>query len=436
MNAAFIVAEYNPFHNGHAYHIAKTRDMLRPDALVCIISGHFTQRGSASISDKWSRTRMALHAGADLVLELHPVYACSSAETFARGALLTASLTGVDGWLSFGAECTDLRLLSELAHILNAEPEPYKLLLYASLDGGKSYAAARQSALIGYCFGKNAGPAPGVTRKQFTDILNAPNNILAIEYLRAIDALHLQYAPYAVPIAATTAEPGNAQGQAGEPTLRYCSASAIRDIIRTRQADAEDAARFDTIDALKTTMPDYSRALLAAEFSMGRGPVLDEMFFPLITAIIKRGGAASLRRYRDVGEGLENRLYRAALKAGAYSELIAASATKRYPMSRIRRIFTRILLGHDEETLGAIDADSGPPYIRVLGFNSIGRGLLARVGQKAPFITNFKKLARSDPRSRAFMDLESGATDLYVTAFQNPGFHAPGQDFIRRPVRF
>lgn len=420
MNAAFIVAEYNPLHNGHAYHIAKTKSVLRPDALVCVMSGDFTQRGSAAVADKFARTRMALHAGVDLVLELHPVYACSSAEGFARGALLTAASLGAGGWLSFGAECADLDVLTDISQILIEEPVQFKDRLHASLGSGKPFAAARQDALA-ECY------------RQLPDIasiLKAPNNILAIEYIKAIKSLRLPFAPIAIP---RSEESG------------YLSASDIRAAIREMCRDlphpGQAPATCETAYKMQLSflpLPESTAALLASEFAIGRGPVFDESFFTRLVFIIQREGAESLRGYRDVGEGLENRIYAAAYAARSYDELINMCASKRYPKSRIRRILTNVLLGYGAKApagCAGVNPDAaGPPYLRVLGFTQTGRSLLAKSEPKVPIITNYKKLTQAGIRARTFMKFESTATDIYAAAFQNPAFHGAGQDFIRGPA--
>jgi len=428
MTAAFIIAEYNPFHNGHAYHIEQTVCDLQPDAIVCIMSGHFTQRGSASVSDKWSRARMALRAGADLVVELHPAYACSSAEFFARGALQTASGFNTGGWLSFGAGCADLGLLSDIADILNDESVYFKAILAESLKKGLSFAASRERALTECYMDQYAAASGGkIGRRGLGTVLKAPNNILAIEYIRAIKSLGLPFTPYAVPRAVTPPcdEPGEAEHDAftARSDIYYLSATDIRALLRNAAPGGIRA------------LPDYAHALLESEFTLGRGPVFDEIFYPLIDTIVKRGGAGMLRGYADVGEGLENRIYNAVIKARDYDELIAGAATRRYPVSRVRRILTRVLLGYSPAELDAANPEQGPPYLRVLGFSDSGRRLLAGIKTALPVITNYKQLARAGKRAEIFMALEARATDIYASAFQNPEFRTAGQDFIRGPAR-
>ena len=445
MTAAFIIAEYNPFHNGHEYHIKQTICALKPDAVVVVMSGAFTQRGSAAIADKWSRARSALQAGADLILELHPVYACSSAEYFARGALSTAASLNVDGWLSFGAECADPDVLRALGKILVTEDERYKRTLNAMLDKGVSFAAARCEALIERCLDKSAGLSAvyGFSRNDLYDIIKSPNNILAIEYIKAIDAAGISLKPFAVRRAACddgdlgfASASAVRQAACADSRHIFVSASEIRnEIAGFVQKNIYDLlVMFDESTVISDSMPYYSKFMLNNEFGLGRGPVLDEMFYRQICAVVRRGDAKTLLSYPDVGEGLENRLYRASLDSGSYTELLEGASAKRYPKSRIRRIFTRILLEYTTDSIDRLNAGDGPPYLRVLGFTENGRRLLAHASPKVPVIANFKRLNRADARSKAFMELESRATDVYVTAYQNPAFRAGGQDYIRGPA--
>ena len=424
-NAAFIVAEYNPLHGGHVHHIARTRDELRPDAIVCVMSGHFTQRGSAAIVDKWSRARMALHAGVDLVIGLHPVYSLSSAEGFANGAALTAALLGVGGWLSFGAECPDVTLLLALGRILADEPAQYKSALKASLGGGKSFAEARQKALAEYYC---ASAGRGSERGEIEAIIRTPNNILALEYIKSLRKCGAPLAPHAVPRSPEYPDAASVRRAilGGGSGLEIQYGGDGRAIISGR----DECARGPHIPAL----PDFTNALLAAEFGLGRGPVPEGAFFYEIIAALRRGGARALLGCRDVGEGLENRIMKSADRAADYDDLIDGAASKRCPKSRIRRILTNLLLGYESDTLEALEINAGPPYLRVLGFNDTGRRLLSGANAGVPAVANFKRAYGAGPRARGFMRLEAAATDIYVTAFRNPAFRAAGQEFIRGPA--
>ena len=443
MKAAFIAAEYNPLHFGHVYHISKTRSDLSPDAVVCIMSGHFTQRGSAAIADKWSRARMALHAGADLVLELHPVYALSSAEGFARGAVATASQLGAGGWLSFGAECPDMVLLQQLSAILAEEPALFKESLRIALDKGESFAAARQKALADCYTAARSGSARGAANADMTrgavyadmtrgaacgaadrsvinSIIRAPNNILALEYIKAITTLGADLIPHAV------------QRNRGCP-----SAAQIRTALYESGAVYEDLLNPGTAAKLPSPLsflPDYTRALLISEFSAGRGPVFDGAFYPQIQSVIRGRDADVLLAFGDAGEGLHNRIFRSAAISSCYDEFIENAASRRFPKSRVRRAAARALLGFNTDCLNSPLTEGGPPYLRVLGFTNAGRRLLAESPPRVPAVSNFKQIYKIGERAREFMRLEARATDIYAAAFQNPAFRVSGQDYLRGPA--
>ena len=173
-----IIAEYNPFHNGHYYHMQQARKMANADFCVAIISGNFTQRGDTSIVDKWAKAYMAICGGADLVLELPTIYSISSAENFASGAIKVLNSLKIVDSIAFGAETNDLGALNNIANVLYDEPKRYINLLNHELKSGISYPSARQNAVLMYLN----------DIKRYANILNSPNNILAIEYLKALKA--------------------------------------------------------------------------------------------------------------------------------------------------------------------------------------------------------------------------------------------------------
>ena len=201
MNVAFIICEYNPFHNGHLYHINETRRGLSPDAVVCVMSGNYTQRGSPAIVDKWARAKMALLCGADLVVELHTVHACSSAEYFALGAIKAIDDFSVGGALSFGVETPDPGLFYEMSSIFENEGPKFKETLSLNLKQGMSFAKARALAAEGSYFAARPESRGGADIRSF---LKSPNNILALEYIRAISRLGSNLKPFMVKRAASS----------------------------------------------------------------------------------------------------------------------------------------------------------------------------------------------------------------------------------------
>lgn len=176
-NVLAIIGEYNPFHNGHLYHLHKSIESVNANRTIAIISGNFVQRGNVSIIDKWSKARMALANGIDLVLELPCIYSISSAENFALGAIKTLNELKVVDTVSFGCETTDISLLKKFAEILTEEPDEFKSLLSHELSKGISFPKARENALLMYLN----------DIRKYANVLSSPNNILAIEYLKALN---------------------------------------------------------------------------------------------------------------------------------------------------------------------------------------------------------------------------------------------------------
>ena len=423
MKAAYIIAEYNPFHNGHLFQIDWTRQALHPDVVACIMSGNFTQRGSPAIVDKWARTKMALESGADLVVELHPVYAMASADYFAMGAVGTAAQFGVPGWLSFGAEAGPeaMELLSEIGKLLATEPEPFKSRLAFYLGQGFSFARARASAAAD-CYTAQHTVRGETYKRQVIDLLTRPNNILAIEYLKALHRIQTTIQPYVIK---RIGGDDRAEAVSGS----YVGAAAIRQVL--------EHATSGLPQELAEIMPASACRVLAEEMAQSRGPVFQSDYFLQLTTILRRMDTEQIRRYPDVTEGLENRIAAEARTAGDFEMLVDAVSSKRYPKARIRRILSAILLGFDNGTLERLSAKAGPPYIRVLGFNSAGRQMLsyAKETSAVPVITRFAALKKSDcPRTKAFVQLEARATDIYITAFREQRERCGGSDFLRGPV--
>lgn len=187
-NVLAIIGEYNPFHNGHLYHLNEAKKISNAGYTVAIISGNFVQRGNVSIVDKWSKAKMALLNGVDLVLELPCIYSISSAENFALGAIKTLNLLKVVDTVSFGCELNDITVLKEFAQILTDEPEEFKSLLSHELSKGISFPKARENALLMYLN----------DLRKYANVLSAPNNILAIEYLKALNITRSTIDPLAI----------------------------------------------------------------------------------------------------------------------------------------------------------------------------------------------------------------------------------------------
>ena len=373
---AGIVAEYNPFHRGHAHQIAETRRALGADcAVLCVMSGDFVQRGDAAVFDKFARAEAAVRGGADLVLELPLRWCLSSAEGFARGAVSILKSAGVVTHLSFGSETGELAPLQKAAGGLR-DPA-LDDLLRDELKRGLSFPAARQNALE-RLIGKDAA------------VLSNPNDLLAVEYLRAIHDLGAALEPVAV------RRVGALHDQAGESD--YPSASRLRERMRA----GEDVSAW--APHLPKASPVFSEDLEIALLSRLR--------------MLPKEAFAALP---DCSEGLENVLYRAVHSADTMDGVLAEAKSKRYPMSRLRRMLLCA-------ALGVRKADGLPPYLRVLAANERGRALLRDMRETAslPVITK-----PADAREMPEFCLTADAHDLYVLAQPDK---TPGQDWRHSPV--
>ena len=364
-----IVAEYNPFHKGHEYHINKSREIAGNTPVIVVMSGDFVQRGDAAICDKFSRAEMALRCGADLVLELPIAYAMQSAEHFARGAVSILRAMDVDN-ISFGCECDDLSVLTEIAEILRTEPAWYKTALSEKLAKGLSFPTARSRAL-----------------GDFGKILETPNNILAIEYLK-------MGAPNPIAIKRYGAE------HDGQPAGDIASASFIR----------------SSLDY--SFMPAAARGILGREIALGKAPNTLEPLEAAIIAFLRKTTPEYLMKIHDISEGLENRIKQWS-SLGTLPAILTAIKSKRYTHSRIRRVILNAFFGI---TTG--DVVAPPMYIRLLGSTERGRAELKK--SALPIVT---KAARAELSHTDVL-----ATDIYSLLFKNPEYRVAGRDFTTSPV--
>ncbi|MGI6703132.1 MAG: nucleotidyltransferase [Clostridia bacterium] len=411
MKVLGIVAEYNPFHNGHLYHLEESRRIAGATHTVAVMSGNFVQRGEPAVVNKWARAEMAVKAGVDLVLELPTVYACRSAEGFSMGALKILHGIGVVDSLCFGSEAGNLQGLTEVSRILAQEPEGYKELLRDYLARGQSFPSARASALERFL-----GPSAG----ELHPLLASPNNILAIEYLKALERLKSGIVPYTVRRKA-------AGYHSRSIYSRISSATAIRGELTRRNAVTERTAK---------VLPRSSIEVLEREFLLGRGPVCHDMFSLAVITLIRRMGPETLERYPEVTEGLENRIQGAAGKETTVTGILDRIKTKRYTHTRLRRILTYILLDITRESVIRLEEQNSPCYARVLALNKKGAEILKKAGNstKIPIIT--KTAHHGFPKESPLLEIlqkDVLATDLYVTAYANGKYSFAGQDYVTSP---
>ena len=379
MNITGIVAEYNPYHNGHPYLTAKCRE-AGATHVVAVMSGNFVQRGSVAIMDKRARAKAALSDGVDLVLELPVPWAVSTAELFARGGLSVLAGLGCVDSLAFGCETADGELLQKAAEAV-CDIKVHDLIK-DELEGGITYAAARENA-VRKLYGD-----------EIADVISKPNNILAVEYLKAMKSVGTSF--NVMPIKRNGAEHDSLK-ENGE----FSSASALR--IMLERGD-ERAFEF---------MPESSVSEFKRLEKVGRAPVAIDDSERAILSRLRMLSAEDIKEAPDVSEGLENRIYNAIQSATSLEELYSIVKTKRYTHSRIRRIITALYLG-----IAPQDALHKVPYIRVLGFNEQGREILKLAKDKAslPIIMKSSQSYELPEYGKHIFDLECKATNLYNLA--------------------
>ena len=395
MNIAGITAEYNPFHTGHAYQISALRERLGPDtAVVAVMSGSWVQQGRPAVTDKWTRAQMALKGGADLVLELPTVWAASSAESFARGAVELLCRCGAIDTLCFGSETGELAPLLAAADCLDSPDYPARLK--QALEGGASFAAARQAAVEALI-----GPAGAA--------LASPNNNLGVEYLRALRSLHSNIKPV------TIRREGAAHNSLDRTGEGFRSATQLR----------QHLARGEW-EAVRPYVPagnlDILQSAPLADPRLGERAVL---------ACLRRMTAEDWAKLPDAGagEGLPQRLERAGRQCRSLDDFFTLAKTRRYAMARLRRMALWAFLG-----LTAADVPAEPPYLRVLGFNARGREVLKQMKTTAqlPILTKPAHARELDGPGRRLFELEARCTDLYGLFL--PQLPPPGQEWTRGPV--
>lgn len=385
-----IICEFDPLHSGHARLLSHARAM-GADAVICAMSGNFTQRGSFAALDKRARAEMAVRCGADLVVELPTVWAMSPAETFARGGVQLLALAGADTLL-FGSECGELSALRRLADCLDSPAFADRL---TAADSGATFAVRRQRAAAALLGDADAA------------LLESPNNTLAVEYLRAIARQHSRLVPLTIPRIGADHD--------GPPEAGTASASHLRALLH--RGSAEEACAF---------MPPAAADILRREVQSGHiaDPALCER---AILSRLRTMSEADWQPYDRGGEGLYHRLYRAAQTGASLEEVLSAAKTKRYPLSRLRRMIMAAWLALPP------DVPAQPPYLRVLAANAAGRALLRQMRDSgAPVLTKPADAPALGREAAALLALESRCTDLRALACPDPG--RPGTDTRAAPL--
>ncbi|MCK5759365.1 MAG: nucleotidyltransferase [Clostridiales bacterium] len=401
MRTVGIVCEYNPFHNGHLNHMRRAAAQPDGEFVVCVMSSDFLQRGEPAILPKNLRAESAIMNGADLVFELPSVFSCSSAEFYASSSVQMMGRLGIVDSIVFGSEDNDIEFLKKIASILVDEPENFKLQLKKHLASGVSFAKARSLAISEY-----------LGNDDTQRVIEGSNNILGIEYIKAILREGLPINPVSVP---RIAEEYKNDFIAG----KYPSATAIRhSIMNIGLVSVKEFLPLPTYNLLKNFYADNNNFI--------NMELLKDAIFYRIAAL----STTELSKFHGVSEGFENRLKSSLSSSSTVSELIEVCSTKRYPKTRVARILIHILLGLKKEEAESIWS-KGPLYARLLAASKKGMSLIPVLERNSsiPVFTSLKPFyGNAQPSWKTILDYEIKASDIYSTAAGLP----TGRDFTTK----
>ena len=351
MKAVGLITEYNPFHSGHAYHIEKAKEITGADYAVAVMSGDYVQRGTPALFPKHARTEMALHGGADLVLELPVQYATASAEMFAYGGISILNTLSVINTVCFGCECGDAKILMNIAQILIAEPDWYRKTLQENLKKGISFPAARAAAL-----------------PEYSEILSSPNNILGIEYCKALSSLKSDIQPLGIK------RKGN---NYHETSLNdtFASASALREQLLHSQSispTSEVPISKQTMTTIQKYFPEQVYAILEKTLAESVAVSEDDFSEILVYRLMMAESPDELCQYADMSKELAARIYKNRNKFRSFSQFANLMKTREITHTRINRALLHLILNIKKEAVTE-------PYVRILGFRKSASPLLNKI---------------------------------------------------------
>lgn len=392
MKIVGFITEYNPFHYGHKYHLEQSKLLSDSTHSIALMSSSFVQRGEPALLDKWTRGKMAIENGVDLVLELPFVFSCQSAELFAHGGVsLLNSLNCVD-YISFGSEFGEIDILNEIANILVKEPLEYKNLLKKNLDEGLSFPQSRNKALKDF--------SPPDIKDYIDQILRGSNNILAIEYLKALNRLNSNIKPITIERLGSNYKDTNID-------RLYSSATAIRKkILMEGLASVKDLLPQASYDLIREYKYNYNNL---------------NNYEDIIRYLVLTSDKATLESLFDMELGLENRIIEKFKDNLDLDNIVESISSKRHPKTRINRMLIHLLnkmLREDVEDFYS----QGPPYIRILASNKKGLEIINKVKENSniPIINKFTDYKKyKDNRINKFIQFEERATDIYFLGLHN-----------------
>ncbi len=379
-----IIAEYNPFHNGHLYQIQKAKELTGADTVIAVMSGNFTQRGDTSLINKFEKTKIALQNEVDMVIELPTIYSISSAENFALGGIKILNEIGNIDYLVFGIEEDNLQELQAIADVLVNENDKFKRTIKEELDKGNSYPKAREIALKKVLSSENV-----------ENVMQKPNNILAIEYLKALKITNSKIKPIAIKRKNTMHNDENIN-------KNYASGTYIRKLFIE-----------NNFDEISKVVPKYTYERLLELKNQGTYVSSINDFSDIVIYKIRTMTKEEISQIADVNEGLENSIKHASTNCKTRDEIIEKVSTKRYTKTKISRILTYILLDIKKSEME--QSKNTNQYIRVLGINKKCEGILKTINNDK-LITSLKKFEENNGENQ-LLNIDKKATEIYTIKY-------------------
>ncbi len=397
MNVVGIIAEYNPFHKGHAYHIARAKELCHADACVVIMSPDFVQRGEPAIMSKYDRARAALLCGADCVLELPVSYATGAARTFAEAGVALLDKLGIVTHLCFGSECGDVTPLAQIADVLAQEPEQYTAELKRLLKAGVSYPSANEQALR------------IVLGTDTAKLAASPNNILAVEYLRALQLRHSTITPITI----TRTGDYNNLNMAAD----LSSASAIRHHVAQKNDDTTSYI-IEEDRVLLEALPQATHELIQQQYKRSM-PILTNDFSGALHYYLLTHTKEDLSAIEDITSDLANQIYHLRDHLTSFDAFAERCKSRQYTRTRINRALLHAILGITQKDVRAAQQRDYGNYVRLLGFRRSFKSWLTEIKNKSSLVLITKVAsAESQLSTQDYADLQKTlfSSDLYRAA--------------------
>lgn len=405
MNIVSLIVEYNPFHNGHLYHLNKSLEKTNATHSIAIMSGNFLQRGGPSLFDKFTRSEIAVKNGVDLVIELPTLFSCQSAENFSSGAIkLINSLNCIDS-VCFGSEEGDINNLYLISNILVNEPLEFKIKLKEYLDKGILFPVARSNALFDYI---NSNNLMDISKEKLFNILNSSNNILGIEYLKSITKTKSTVKPFTITRVSSLYNSEDIKSN-------ICSATAIRKYLKEN----------DNIEFLRDVTPPKTYEIIEENIKNNFNPIFDEYYFETLKTIILRD-YKYLDKIYEVSEGIENKIYKEIFNHNNFNDYLMSLKSKRYTLTKIKRTLNNILLGIYKEDIEKIKNINSIPYVRVLAFNDKGREIIKKIKENSDIriINKFSDISFVDDYIfNTLINYDIKATNIYNSIYYKNNFN-------------